>query len=325
MSLIEINTQDRIPIRRYLVRVMLSARWGLDMRGIGRIVAAIVLAGAVAGAAAFAHLLGSVPAAPSSVAALPPSPSAPLIVEAAPWSPRPTSAHHSSQSQAFRIVQRSFVGAAHATGTTPAGAVAGARTSRIAPAKQTAAEAASALRAERRQTSPAPPAATSPVTVTQPQADTPAPVAVAAPAPAPPVTTRALAQAAPVVAPATPALPTLAQTKSAHSDDHGSQRGYRRFENGNGGHGGNDAPTVVAAAPVTSPTPTPVVAIRPPSVGPPAGTETSVASPTPTAAPTAPAPTPPTATAPTVSPGSVHGNGDGSHHSRYGTGDDHSH
>ena len=115
------------------------------MRGIGRIVAAIVLAGAVAGAAAFAHLLGSVPAAPSSVAALPPSPSAPLIVEAAPWSPaRPTSAHRSSQSQAFQIVQRSFVGAPHATGTTPAGAVAGARASRIAPATQTAAEAASA-------------------------------------------------------------------------------------------------------------------------------------------------------------------------------------
>src|SRR6478735_8537434 len=130
MSLIEINTQDRIPIRRYLVRVMLSARWGLDMRGIGRIVAAIVLAGAVAGAAAFAHLLGSVPAPPSSVATLPPTPSAPLIVEAAPWSPAPpTSAHRASRSQAFQIVQRPFGGAPHATGTTPAGAVAGARAS----------------------------------------------------------------------------------------------------------------------------------------------------------------------------------------------------
>jgi hypothetical protein len=300
------------------------------MRGIGRIVAAIVLAGAVAGAAAFAHLLGSVPAAPSSVAALPPSPSAPLIVEAAPWSPAPpTSAHRPSQSQAFQIVQRSFVGAPHPTGTTPAGAVAGARTSRIAPGKQTFAVAASAFRAERRQTQPAPAAATSPVTVTQPHADTPTPVAVAAPA-APAVTTgavttRALAQAAPVVAPTTPAVTTLAQTKSAHTDDHGSHRGSRRFDSGSGGHGGKDAPTVVAAAPVTSPTPTPVVAFRPPSVGPPAGSETSVASPTPTAAPTPPAVTPPTATPPTVSPGSVHGGGDGSHHSRYGTGDDHSH
>ena len=298
------------------------------MRGIGRIVAAIVLAGAVAGAAAFAHLLGSVPAAPSSVATLPPTPSSPLIVEAAPWSPaRPAPAHGSVQSQAFQIVQRALVGAPHATRSTHAVAVAGARVSRIALSKQTAVVVASVSRAERRQTQPTPPAA-SPVTVTQPRADTPTPAAVAVPAPAVTTsadTTRALAQAAPVVAPTKTVVTTLAQAKGTHTDDHGWHRGYRRFDSATDGHGGNDAPTVVTAGPATSPTPTPVVALRPPSVDPPAGTETSAASPAPTAAPTAPAVTPPAATAPTVSFGGVHGDGDGSHRSRYVAGGDHSH
>src|ERR1035437_1446463 len=72
---------------------MLSARWGWSMRSIGRVVAAIVLAVAVAGAAAFAHLLGSVPAGPSSVGTLPPEPASPLVVEAAPWTPDRPAAH----------------------------------------------------------------------------------------------------------------------------------------------------------------------------------------------------------------------------------------
>src|SRR5665647_264462 len=58
------------------------------MSGIRRAVAAILLAGAVAGAAAFAHLLASEPApGPFGVSALPPAPGSPLIVQAAPWSP----------------------------------------------------------------------------------------------------------------------------------------------------------------------------------------------------------------------------------------------
>src|SRR5665647_3176173 len=64
------------------------------MSGIRRVETAILLAGAVAGAAAFAHLLASEPApGPFGITALPPAPGSPLIVQAAPWSPERPAAH----------------------------------------------------------------------------------------------------------------------------------------------------------------------------------------------------------------------------------------
>src|SRR5713226_9085862 len=74
---------------RYLFRVMFSASRGESMSGIGRVIAALLLAGAVAGAAAFAHLLGSEPApAPLRSAGMPASHAPPpLVVVAAPGPP----------------------------------------------------------------------------------------------------------------------------------------------------------------------------------------------------------------------------------------------
>src|SRR3954452_1045039 len=70
------------------------------MRGIGRVLAAIVLAGAVAGAAAFAHSLGGGPlSAPAGVDVLPTAPASPLVVQATAALPalrpalRPTVGH----------------------------------------------------------------------------------------------------------------------------------------------------------------------------------------------------------------------------------------
>src|SRR3954454_14179764 len=60
------------------------------MRGIGRVLAAIVLAGAVAGAAAFAHSLGGgALSAPAGVAVLPTAPASPLVVQATAALPAP--------------------------------------------------------------------------------------------------------------------------------------------------------------------------------------------------------------------------------------------
>src|SRR5216684_8520234 len=74
---------------RYLFRVMFSASRGESMSGIGRGIAALLLAGAVAGAAAFAHQLGR-EAAPeplhgAGMAASQTPP--PLVVVAAPAPP----------------------------------------------------------------------------------------------------------------------------------------------------------------------------------------------------------------------------------------------
>src|SRR4029077_14412739 len=76
---------------------MFSAVGGLSMRGIGRVVAAVLLAGGVAGAAAFAHLL-NVPGSTvfSAPSALPSSTGAgaPLVIRAnlLPSTPRPPAA-----------------------------------------------------------------------------------------------------------------------------------------------------------------------------------------------------------------------------------------
>src|SRR5438105_14851955 len=67
---------------------MFSASGGLSMRGIGRLVTAVLLTGAVVGAAAFAHLSGSVPGSTffGEPAALPATAGtgAPLVIRAAP-------------------------------------------------------------------------------------------------------------------------------------------------------------------------------------------------------------------------------------------------
>ena len=68
--------------RRYLDRVMLSADPWTNMRGIERVVAAILLAGAVVGAAAFTHLLGRNPDIAVQLGL--PKPGQPGIVQAAP-------------------------------------------------------------------------------------------------------------------------------------------------------------------------------------------------------------------------------------------------
>src|SRR6266852_1242016 len=74
---------------RYLFRVMFSASRGESMSGIGRGIAALLLAGAVAGAAAFAHQLGReaapAPLRSAGIAASQAPP--PLVVVAAPAPP----------------------------------------------------------------------------------------------------------------------------------------------------------------------------------------------------------------------------------------------
>src|SRR5258705_707695 len=92
---------------------MFSASGGWSMRGIGRVVAAILLAGAVAGAAAFAHgLAGGSETGPFGIDALPPAPTSPLVVEAAaapppveaPISPLPAVRLHAAAAQHARVV-----------------------------------------------------------------------------------------------------------------------------------------------------------------------------------------------------------------------------
>src|SRR5579864_1436810 len=61
-SLISDDPQVSGPFCRYLVRVMLSALGGGSMRGIERVLAALLLIGAVGGAAVFASHSGSSPA-----------------------------------------------------------------------------------------------------------------------------------------------------------------------------------------------------------------------------------------------------------------------
>ena len=84
--------------RRYLDRVMLSADSWTNMSGIERVVAAILLTGAVVGAAAFAHLLGRNPDLGGQIGL--PKPGGPGIVQAAPLpSPAPLLAPGRSSSR----------------------------------------------------------------------------------------------------------------------------------------------------------------------------------------------------------------------------------
>ena len=115
-----VKIQGQAPSRRFLVRVMLSDRGGSSMRGIGRVLAAIVLAGAVAGTAAFAHLLGGGPGTmPFGIVALPPAPSEPLVVQAAPL-PRATALAPAARPQLLHRSGVLHVGPADRTAPTVA-------------------------------------------------------------------------------------------------------------------------------------------------------------------------------------------------------------
>jgi hypothetical protein len=234
------------------------------MRGIGRVVAAILLAGAVAGAAAFAHLLVSEPApAPFGIAALPPAPSSPLIVQAAPWRPeRPAVRVHVARP------------AARPAPLAPAPAavqpIAGSRIQ--APAAPGA-----SLPATRAHVAPDPPAPATPPPAPQPAA--PAPVAAPAPTPIPP--DRSLATAAPVVAAVTAAGDPVASDERKHRGDHERHRGHGGHDtsgsdrcDGSGNAGDDSRPTVLSAPVlgavlVDTTTPPPVETPPLPSLGPP--------------------------------------------------------
>jgi hypothetical protein len=254
------------------------------MRGFGRLFAGILLAGAVVGAAAFAHLLGSVPA-PSPFAAgqLPLAPRTPLPVEAAPWSPDPPVARHVA---ALRPVGSPILApvarlAARPTVHTPAHAAALHVTPVSVPSAPLTAQA---------QVAPDPPAAARPA---PPAPVTPAPAAstpVAAPAAAPTLASRALTRTAPTVTTAAvaPASATTSNDSRRQSGfDH--RRGYRSNDDGNDDWNngsksnssdkdtksltplGNVPVTVTSPVPAPTPAPAPVAAIRPPSVDPPSG------------------------------------------------------
>src|SRR4051812_15766987 len=72
LSLTSNDVQVSGPSCRYLDRVMLSAVGGASMRGIDRVLAVLLLLGAVGGAAAFARQSGSESASPGVDLAAPP-------------------------------------------------------------------------------------------------------------------------------------------------------------------------------------------------------------------------------------------------------------
>jgi hypothetical protein len=288
--------------------MLLSAAGGLNMRGIGRLIAASALAGAVVGVAAFAHLLGSVPAASVSIAELPPAPAGPLVVDAAPWSPAtPAGAGRLTVGQAIQTGRRAFL-------QIPATRLATPVKRPSAPARASHSATAGLAAKQSRAATPAPaapaatPATTPPAAEPQPApAATPATTPVAAPAAAPTVTTLSAATAV-------PATPTPAHTTRSHGGpptaDGRSHRTIRRFERSEADSGG---PTLLTVAPVQTATPAPVVGYQPPSVEPPPTGATTAAAPV---APTTAAPVAtPTVTSPTVSSatGYYHFDGQDSH------------
>jgi len=151
------------------------------MRGIERVVAAILLAGAVVGAAAFAHMLGRNPDLGSQLGL--PRPGGPRIVQAAPLPVGPL---------VLSPVQ---------TETLPRSAAPGEALSSLRPAKLV--RLAPTLPSTHRAVSPAPARPTRPTPAPAPSTPAPAAPAPAAPAPAAP----APVSPAPAPAPSVPATP----------------------------------------------------------------------------------------------------------------------
>jgi hypothetical protein len=200
------------------------------MRGIGRALAAVLLTGAVAGAAAFAHGLGGAPETTGSFAmpALPPAPSAPLAVEASSFPP--VAVTHASPLAG--LTRRPVAAGVAGATARPIAIVAIPRPS-AHPHAPLAAAPVVATPAATVQAAPAPPAQ-------------PAPVAAPVAAPAP---------AARTTAAVAPAAPT--PTQAAVPDRQGEGHDKAKHDNGNGNRkndkaGKHDAAilTTLAAVPI---------------------------------------------------------------------------
>jgi hypothetical protein len=208
---------------------MLSADLGSNMSSIERLVAAIFLAGAVAGAAAFGHLLGSEAAAPTSlVSLLPPgSPSRGTAVKAEPAPPLPALIPRLAPAhRPLRI----------ASGTArplPARPVTRAITFPVTkPAPQAATREPAPQAAT---TNPAPQAATTKAT---PQAATPAPPSTPAAAPVAP---KPAATLPPVAAPAPPDVQVvLSATEQVVAPDDEQDDDQNQDNHDDGDHGGHE-------------------------------------------------------------------------------------
>jgi hypothetical protein len=214
------------------------------MRGIGRVLAGILLAGAVAGAAAFAHGLGGAPdSAPFGIDALPPAPSSPLVVEA--------SARPPAIEGPVSPLQRLTVRVARVPSAPPA--VAHARPIVIAAIPHPSAHPDTPL-----PVSPTPRLSVKPTTPPVPTPATPAPVVPAPPpAPTPPVV-RVVAAVTPVAAP-------VVQDRR-RPREHGRGHDTGKHDRGNDGKGNEDqgesSAALVLAVPA-APTSTPPVEIPP--------------------------------------------------------------
>lgn len=234
----------------------------------------MLLAGAVAGAAAFAQLLASEPAPGAfGAAALPPAPGSPLIVQAAPWSPeRPATRVHRA------------VPAFHGTLAAHKLVLATARPVVRSGIETSSTTRSPSLPASHARVAPDPPA-TEPATPqpapSQPAPSQPAPpqpaasVPVAAPAPAPSLASRALTGTAPVVTAAVASSEGRHRADNAGRHGHDSHDGQDRHDNhaadrsGSGEGGGDNGATLLSVIPPAVPTPTPVVTPLLPSVAPP--------------------------------------------------------
>jgi hypothetical protein len=208
---------------------MFSATRGEIMSCIGRVVATLLLAGAVAGAAAFAHQLGTeATPAPIRIAGMPaPRLSAPIAVVVAPAPPlalpsaalRPIRLFPASQP-----VRAAVAGVVHSL-RTPVG-----RTRSIPDAPVIAPPAPAPQ--------PAPPAPAAPAPTA------PAVVPVAAPAPAPVLS---------APAPAARALTVTTATAPVTGGDHGRSRGHDEGRHHDQGNGGENAPAQLVLASVPPP------------------------------------------------------------------------
>lgn len=192
------------------------------MSGIGRGIAALLLAGAVAGAAAFAHQLGReaapAPLRSAGIAASQAPP--PLVVVAAPAPPLVLLRHAARPSLRSPVVRP----AAHPDAPQPSAPVVASGAATAQPSAPTAA-----------------PAPSAPVTPPEPAAP------VAAPAPPPPAAAdRALATTASVPV-------------SDNEDGHGKTKGHDK-EHKDHVDGAGDAPVALVATPPATPLETPAPA-----------------------------------------------------------------
>jgi hypothetical protein len=202
---------------------MLSADLGSNMSSIERLVAAIFLAGAVAGAAAFGHLLGSEPAAPTSlVSLLPPgSPSRGTAVKAEPAPPLPALIP--------RLAHRPLRIASGTARTLPTRPVTRPITFPVTKPATTKPAPQAATR------DPAPQAATTKPT---PQAATPAPPSTPA---ATPVAPKPAPTLPPVAAPAPPDVQVvLSATEQVVAPDDEQDDDQNQDNHDDGDHGGHE-------------------------------------------------------------------------------------